>query len=295
LRKGAAQRLETYLNQRDIESGTSSRSSGSILASFLAFVSYGIWNSTNSTGEGEDSESQQSNDGAEDPSGLLDTDQQSNRPTTNDDRFLLLCDRKKTAIKLLQPRISDVKTDEELFELMRREYKSLCCSLWWPLISFRTLTGFKFVRLKLWKRKQDVEILRKDDIPPQEKVGSEYQYIPAPPELIPPVGEKRLLHLFRHPNCAEEELDIFHLFPKKLKERLPVGSQGWGICPEEGWNQRKLWIVAFVIFALGSAVFGIVWAIYGSGIQDAFAIASYTITLGVLTIGFAQAIGGNLD
>jgi hypothetical protein len=295
LQKGAAQRLEAQLNQRDVESGTSSRSSGTFIASFLAFVSYGIWYSANSRGDGEDDQSQDNDDRAEDPSRPPDADQPLNRPTNNNEIFLLLCNRKKTITKLLQPNISQVKTDEELFELMRREYKSLCCNPWWSLVSFRTLTGFKFVKLKLWKRKQEVEIIKKDDMPPLEKVGCEYQYAPAPPELIPSVGEKRLLHLFHHPDCAEEELDIFHLIPKKIMGRLPVSSQGWGIYPEEGWNQKKLWIVGFIVFAMGSAVFGILWAIYRSGIHDAFAIASYAITFGVLTIGFVQAICGNFD
>lgn len=49
-----------------------------------------------------------------------------------------------------------------------------------------------------------------------------------------------------------------------------------------------------IVSVVGSMVFGILWAIYGSGIQDAFTIASYMITLGVVTIGFVQAIGGNL-
>jgi len=119
---------------------------------------------------------------------------------------------------------------------MRGKYKSLCSNLWWSVISFRSLTGFKFVRLKLWKRKEDVEILKKDNFPPLEKVGCDYNYTTAPPELIPPVGEKRLLHLFCHPHCTEEELDIFHLFPKKLNKRLSFNNQGWGIYPEEGWN-----------------------------------------------------------
>lgn len=144
--------------------------------------------------------------------------------TNNHEIFLLLCNRWKTITKLLQPNISQVKMDEELFELMRREYKSLCCNPWWSLVSFRTLTGFKFVRLKLWKRKQEVEIIKKDDMPPLEKVGCEYQYTLAPRELIPPVGEKRLLHLFYHLDCAEDELDIFHLIPKKIMGRLPVSS-----------------------------------------------------------------------
>jgi hypothetical protein len=95
----------------------------------MAFFSYGIWNSTNSRRDGEGNKSQDNNDSAEDPSKQLDADQPPNRPTNNDEIFLLLCDRRKTTTKLLQPNISQVKTDEELFELMRREYKSLCSNL----------------------------------------------------------------------------------------------------------------------------------------------------------------------
>jgi hypothetical protein len=287
------------LNQRDVESGKSSRGNRTHLVSFWAFLSNRPWSSSKSTLEGDNDQSRDhrsKDDSGNDPICLPGDDQPISRPKNDEKKiFLLLCDGKGNATKLLQPNICQVKSDEELFKLMRKEYKSLCCNPWWPLLSFCTLTGFRFVRLKLWKRKQDVEILKKDDLPPPEKVGCEYHYAPVPPDLIPPVGEKRLLHLFRNPDCAEEELDIFHLFPKRLNEKLAFHSQGWGINPEYGWNQKKVWIVAFVIFALGSAVFGILWTMYGSGIQDAFTIASYTITLGVVTIGFAQAIGGDLD
>ncbi len=70
---------------------------------------------------------------------------------------------------------------------------------------------------------------------------------------------------------------------------------GWGLQFEEGWDQKKTWLVAFVVFVGGSLVFAISWMIREDNIQDAFAIANYVMTATALSIGFAQAMMGGFS
>jgi hypothetical protein len=142
-----------------------------------------------------------------------------------------------------------------------------------------------------------VDIREKNAIPPPDRVGHEYQYRPTPPEVIRPVGENHLVHLFRHPEHAEDQPVCLERFPKKLRERLAVCSGqptglGWGLSLEEGWDARKTWAVGFVIFVLGSALWGILWTVFEKSIQDAFAVAAYVINFTVITVGFTQAMVG---
>ena len=138
---------------------------------------------------------------------------------------------------------------------------------WGSFISFRTLTHIKF---ELYKS-QLVDIRQRDAIPPPERVGCEYDYKPAPPDLIPPVGENILMHFFQHPQHAEEEPICLNRFPKKLRERLAICSEqhtglGWGLQLEEVWNSKKTWIVAFVAFVLGSLLWGTLWVVFENSI-----------------------------
>jgi hypothetical protein len=85
--------------------------------------------------------------------------------------------------------------------------------------------------------------------------------------------------------------------PKKLRERLRVCAAastglGWGLSLEEGWDCKKMWKVAFGVFVLGSAVFGVLWTVFERSLQDAFAVAGYLVSFAVVTVGFTQAMVG---
>jgi len=58
----------------------------------------------------------------------------------------------------------------------------------------------------------------------------------------------------------------------------------------EGWDVKKIWIAGFLLFGLGSLLLGILWAVFGHSIQDAFAIASYVVSFATLSIGTVQAV-----
>lgn len=65
---------------------------------------------------------------------------------------------------------------------------------------------------------------------------------------------------------------------------------GWGLQFEEGWDARKIWWVVFVIFGCGSAGIGVLWAVLGHSVQDAFAIAGYMVAFGTASVGSLQAL-----
>jgi hypothetical protein len=188
-----------------------------------------------------------------------------------------------------------LNSDKELFTILRAEYIAMR-GKWTAALTFRTLTSIKFVQFELLENAL-IDIRKENDVPPLERVGLEYDYLPAPPQTTPPVGTNYLMHIFRYPDHAGSKVVCFNRFPKKLRQRLTVSDEtgigvGWGLQFEEDWDQKKTWVVAFVVFVGGSLVFAISWMVRENNIQDAFAIANYVITATALSIGFAQAMMG---
>lgn len=196
--------------------------------------------------------------------------------------YLLLCHTEGIyTTKLLQLPITDLKSDNQLFDVLRSQYKSMR-SQWRSFISFRTLTSIRSVRFEMYKKSQSVDIRKTDDIPPADHI--EYKYAPVPIDIIPHVGENQLMHFFHHPDHAEDEPACLDLFPKKLRERFSVCSgkvteTGWGLHLVEGWDIRKTWFVVFILFGLGSSLWGILWAVFNKSIQDAFTISGFMAAL----------------
>jgi hypothetical protein len=103
-----------------------------------------------------------------------------------------------------------------------------------------------------------------------------------------------MMHLFHHPECAEEDAICISRFPKKLKDKLKcngrVVNPGWGLQFVEGWDMRKIWTIVFVVFGMGSLLVAVLWAVFERSVQDAFAIAAYMATLATVSVGFVQAL-----
>lgn len=108
-----------------------------------------------------------------------------------------------------------------------------------------------------------------------------------PSDLLPPVGSHYLLHLFKHPEDYDGEL-ITYLRAPKRNGRLQLGV-GWGINLVEGFLADKVWIWMSAMFAFGSLVFGVVYAIKKADVQGAFGVAAWIVTLGALAAGWLQA------
>ena len=206
--------------------------------------------------------------------------------------YLLICYNKaRYEERLLQLDLTKLGTggDKALFESLRENYYELKK---WPSrwLSLRSLQSIQFVQFEMYKSEL-VDIKQRDKLPPPEDVG--YRYAPAPPETMPPIGNNYLMHVFQNPDCADDDPLCLSKFPKKLKEKLSCKKgvkRGWGLQFIEGWDGKKLWIVGFVFFGLGSLTFGIVWAVLKHSIQDAFAIAAYMVAFGTMSIGTVQAL-----
>ena len=101
------------------------------------------------------------------------------------------------------------------------------------------------------------------------------------------------MHIFSHPECAEEEPLCLSRFLKKLKERLRCKrgiKPGWGLQFVEGWDAKKLWLIVFLLFGCGSLLIGVLWDVFDHSVQDAFAIAAYMIAFATATVGSVQAL-----
>jgi hypothetical protein len=202
--------------------------------------------------------------------------------------WLLLCySQGRYATRLLQLDLINLNanSDKRLFEIMRDNYLTMR-GKWMGYFSLRTLRSIKFVQFQMYGS-EFVSVRMQDVVPPPHNV--EYRYQPAPLDFIPPVGENQLLHCFHNPDHAGDEHFCLDRFPKKLKEKLKCSS-GWGLQFVEGWDAKKLWIIVFIFFGLGSLLIGILWACFNHSIQDAFSIAAYMVAFATVSVGTVQAL-----
>lgn len=146
-----------------------------------------------------------------------------------------------------------------------------------------------FVQFEL-HRHNHVDIRKVPDMP-SESWREEYSYWPC--DLMPPVGERLMAHLFYHPEEANELGITVLRAPKKRKEKLIIhGTEGtklgWGLHLVEGWEPFRIWMVVLVFFDGGSLVFGICWSVFKHDLQVAFGVSAWIVTLGGLILGTLQ-------
>lgn len=120
------------------------------------------------------------------------------------------------------------------------------------------------------------------------KTNNEYSFLLS--DLIPPVGERYLMHLFHHPEDYEDELITYERLPKKRGMKLRVGQRadvgiGWGIHLVEDFLAYKIWSFFTSFFVVVSLIFGIVWAARKGDVQGAFGVAAYISALSTMIIG----------
>ncbi|EKD20242.1 hypothetical protein MBM_02194 [Drepanopeziza brunnea f. sp. 'multigermtubi' MB_m1] len=186
--------------------------------------------------------------------------------------YLLVCYNKgKYEERLLQLDLTklDNGTDKALSFIVRKSYYKLKRRVT-RISPLRCLQGIQSVQFEMYKSEL-IEL----------KSRNVYKY--TPPETIPPIGTNYLMHVFQHPDCAEEE-------PLCLSRFCKGGIKpGWGLQLIEGWDARKLWLLGFLLFGLGSLTVGVLWTVKSHSIQDAFSIASYMLAFGAMTVGTVQA------
>lgn len=209
--------------------------------------------------------------------------------------FLLTCIRigryatSLVQLDLKQP--APIVSDRQLLELLRTRYSQIRHSWRRTLLSFQTLTSLEFVQFEL-HRKSLVDIRKRNDIPPADR-RDEYHYHPLPAELIPPVGKNFLMHIYHHPEDAEQETVCLTRFPKRMKERLKLGEAempvGWGIEFVEGIHWNKVWCFGFAIVVV-SFIVGVGWSWWKRDVQGGFGIAGYMMAFLTFMVGMVQAV-----
>ena len=220
-----------------------------------------------------------------------------NLPSTQAIIDLNMCVAQNRVLTKFHPLdLTSVKSNRALFAEMRSVREKLHHKIH-NAFSLRALRTIRFVRFVLHKR-HTVDI--KDhsgalSLPPPDKLGVyKYRYDPAPPDYLPPIGENLLMHLYSHPECADEECaDLLPLFPKKVLERLDVCpnrgmSEGWGIHFVEDWNWERIWVIGFALFGMGGVLFLILWWALEHDVQGASSMATYITSFMALALGVAQ-------
>ena len=106
------------------------------------------------------------------------------------------------------------------------------------------------------------------------------------------------MHKFSHPEECLQDVWCLDQVPKRINEKPTPGiapdlHTGWGMHLEEDVDFQRIFVLLLLMF-VSSVLFGILWSVFRSGIQDAFSVASYIATceaLGVATVQLAFSIG----
>ncbi|KAF2496872.1 hypothetical protein BU16DRAFT_507560 [Lophium mytilinum] len=286
-RRGAARLLEAFLNRpRTHTPGTPGRSStGSTMSSVF---STSCTASTLATPQSTYGGSQSWGQG--DSSRYSPTMLRSNNPFSvriasyPDPQWLLTCaneGRYTPKVVHLDVNPARIKSDKDLALALREHYGNLNRKLF-RVLKLRGLTTIDFVQASV-HRNRFADIRKCPDMPSQK---SDYDFEPV--DLVPPVGSKYLLHLFKHPEDYDGEL-ITYLRSPKRRARLDFGV-GWGINLVEGFHADRVWTLVMTFFMLGSVVFAVVWVCKkDNDVQGAFGVAGWMMTLAALAVGWAQA------
>ncbi|KAF8858277.1 hypothetical protein BDZ45DRAFT_743523 [Acephala macrosclerotiorum] len=217
-------------------------------------------------------------------------------PTSGDIFYLLMCHHDgigAETTKLKQLDVSDVDTDNKLFQCLHDEY-TLLRKRWWTWISLWSLQSIKFAKFELFGNDL-VDIKSLDEVPPPAKKNEYRHGPPNPPELSPPLGSILLMNLFKHPELAgTRSKHCLNKIPRRLRERLAIIDEdypplGWGLQFVEGWSKKRLMYLAASTFSFASLVVIILVSVLGRNIQNAAAIASFMLSLITIAVTTLQA------
>ncbi|KAF2146984.1 uncharacterized protein K452DRAFT_263263 [Aplosporella prunicola CBS 121167] len=286
-RPGAAREFETFLNRPQAHAPTSSSASTSSSPG-----STNIWSGSSALATPSPATTCSSQGSSFSNSGYSPTAVRSSNPflvrmVNPVQRWLLTCieegylTTKLSHIDVTDPR---VRSDKDLAMEIRKLYSHINRK-WWRILRLRGLTSIKFVQFEAY-RNRVVDIRKCPDMPPRSQ---HYDYDHAPDELIPPVGDKYLMHMFMHPEDHDSEVIAYARFPKKRGQKVE-GGLAWGVHLVEGFLADRVWLLLMGFFVLGSIVFAVVWAVMRHGdVQGAFGVAAWLLTLAALVIGWAEA------
>ncbi|KAI6906733.1 6-phosphogluconate dehydrogenase C-terminal domain-like protein, partial [Hortaea werneckii] len=109
----------------------------------------------------------------------------------------------------------NIRPDKDLAMALRNHYFEIN-NKWWRALKLRGLATIDFVQFEVHQNRL-ADIRKSPDMP---LPGQDYAFEPG--DLMPPVGSKYLLHLFRHPQDYDGEMITYLRIPKKTG-RLGLG------------------------------------------------------------------------
>ena len=211
---------------------------------------------------------------------------------TSETLFLLMCiPYRKHGTRLVHMDLAELVSDESLFRKLRQEYQSIR-GQWASYFSLWKMAEIQFVKFGLHKH-QLIDIKEKNDLPPAS-LKNEYRYQPIPAETIPPIGKNHLMHLYEHPDHADDVPFCLERIPKKLREHLILsqnqapGLLGWGVYFAEGFDWPKFWVFGSVVLSL-SVLFGVCWSTLRQDVQGGFGVTACMMVAVTFTTGVVQA------
>ncbi|KAI4092076.1 MAG: hypothetical protein LQ344_003731 [Seirophora lacunosa] len=223
------------------------------------------------------------------------------RPTSTaitcgpESKWLLVCAQAwRRPTSLLHLNVCSTTSDQQLFTELRQLYVSLK-KAWWHRLTLKVVQSIKYVQITALKPSVRTTSKGPRRCPQSSRHASRGQkgtYQAC--DLIPPIGENPMTHLFHHPHEANDKAITLQRSPKKRKERLAVCPQmgtnvGWGIQLVEKWAMTKVWLLACTMFVLSGLIFAIAWSVLKHDLQGAFGVAVFFTTLAGLVIGTVQA------
>jgi hypothetical protein len=79
----------------------------------------------------------------------------------------------------------------------------------------------------------------------------------------------------------EKDIWILKQLPKRicgqLQGRIGQPAEGWGIYYQEGWDRDVITLAIFVVFAVASLLFGVLWTTFQYDVQGAFGVSAYMV------------------
>lgn len=177
-------------------------------------------------------------------------------------------------LRLTQPKLQNINSDRQFFELINATH--LQTKSWLKrLLSLKTIKSIKFTALEM-HQSGVVGITAHDPWP--ECNDANYDFDPKPPHLNPPCGENFLKHMIRHPHHANSDTQPFVTRIPKRRSKLATGSSGvglgWGLHFDECWDVCLLGIAACGLSLTGLLVFFVCWAAVTRDAATAASIAA---------------------
>lgn len=151
-----------------------------------------------------------------------------------------------------------IKTDQEFFEEMRREYNEHMCSFWRRHFSLKTL---RHIRLLSYTPTTRPEIVPLDDFTLQE-----------------------VFHAYNNP-ATVATMDSWITWVFRLRQR----DRRHALEFVEGWSGARIAMIGSVPWVAATVV-GVAWTVRGGDAQTAFTVAGFILTVGTALLALLAIV-----